>query len=251
MNNIQLDMFEVQLGAAVLLQFATPSGSTVRVLADAGVKASGYPVDHVHARLAEAFASFGNAPRRLDLVIGTHYDEDHLGGLVPIINDTSIEIGEAWLPPVANDMEMHALEESVQDRHLLANQFAAEDGETKLDDYLRKKRAICEELRELERTADDSRSGDGAYERKRMPSERAFEDLASQPGIDESRDLADEFRAHLFDANLTLGLDAGAHTHADDELGDDEAAAQDERDVRHRYPDQDLVQPRRGRGDAS
>ena len=63
----------------MLVQFGTPRGP-VRVLADAGVKASGYPVDHVHGKLQEAFDSFGDPRRRLDLIIGTHYDEDHLVG---------------------------------------------------------------------------------------------------------------------------------------------------------------------------
>jgi hypothetical protein len=39
---IQVDMFEVQLGAALLLQFQTANGKTVRVLADGG---RGGPVD--------------------------------------------------------------------------------------------------------------------------------------------------------------------------------------------------------------
>ena len=38
--DIQIDMFDVQLGAAMLLQF-TIDGENVRILADAGVKASG------------------------------------------------------------------------------------------------------------------------------------------------------------------------------------------------------------------
>ena len=255
MSSIQIDMFEVQLGAALLLQFRTPDGETVRVLADAGVKASGYPLGHVHAKLAEAFANFGDAPRRLDLVIGTHYDEDHLEGLVPIIDDTSIAIGEAWLPPVANDTEMHALEESLQDRHLLANQFAAEDGEARLDGYLREKRAVCDEIGELERAADDFRSGEARVrtwqlrervealradldrrheERNRPPPpERVIGDLASGRWTYEKRDPADAFRVHLIDANATLGLDADEHTHADDEFGDEAAAEQAERDARY------------------
>ena len=56
--SIQIDMFEVQLGAGLLLQFRS-GDAVVRVLADAGVHASGYPKDHVHRKLPEAFASFG------------------------------------------------------------------------------------------------------------------------------------------------------------------------------------------------
>ena len=255
MTTIQIDMFEVQLGAALLLQFRTPAGGTVRVLADAGVKASGYARGHVHAKLAEAFANFGDAPRRLDLVIGTHYDEDHLEGLVPIIEDASIEIGEAWLPPVANDTEMHALEDSLQDHHLLANQFAESDGEERLDHYLQAKREICQEIGELERRADDFRSGEGRIRTARLreradalreeqsrrheernrppPPERVIGDLASGRWTYEKRDPADEFRVHLLDADATLGLDGDEHTHADEEFVDEASVEEAERDARY------------------
>jgi len=95
---IRVDMFEVQLGLSMLLQFELSDGSVVRVLADAGIRAHGYPADHVHRKLSAACIGIGSD---LDLVIGTHYDADHLGGLVPILGDTSIRVGELWLPPVA------------------------------------------------------------------------------------------------------------------------------------------------------
>jgi len=49
--DIRVDMFEVQLGLSMLLQFRLSSGGIVRVLADAGIKAKGYPVDHVRRKL--------------------------------------------------------------------------------------------------------------------------------------------------------------------------------------------------------
>jgi glyoxylase-like metal-dependent hydrolase (beta-lactamase superfamily II) len=92
---IQVDVFEVQLGAAVLLQFRSGDSDVVRVLADGGVRAAGYAVDHVHAKLYATFAKLRADQKRIDLVIGTHCDEDHLRGLVPVINDSKIDIGEA------------------------------------------------------------------------------------------------------------------------------------------------------------
>jgi hypothetical protein len=38
MSCIQVDMFEVQLGAAVLLQMEDTAGALVRVLADGGIR---------------------------------------------------------------------------------------------------------------------------------------------------------------------------------------------------------------------
>ena len=111
-KTIQVDMFEVQLGAAMLMQFRLASGEIVRVLADAGVdKASGYKTDHVFSKLFDGSGSatgvwtdFDTTTEpRLNLIIGTHYDADHLRGLVPIIDHHALPIDEIWLPPVQDD----------------------------------------------------------------------------------------------------------------------------------------------------
>jgi len=141
---IQVDMFEVQLGASLLLQLKSAEGTAVRVLADAG----GYhpPPRDVHSKLADAFKAFGSEDRRIDLLIGTHYDADHLDGLIPIINDQTIPIGEAWLPPVANDAELHAFDEALSDSNLLATQFHSDKGWQVLKRYLKSKKNDCETL---------------------------------------------------------------------------------------------------------
>ena len=138
---IQVDMFEVQLGAALLLQFQTAEGKTVRVLADGG---EGGAVD-IQARLIAALEGFGDRQPRIDLLVGTHYDADHLDGLVPVVD--TIPITEAWLPPVANDVEPHASDEPLRDGHLLAHQFYGEDGHRILARYLDAKAQLCQLLR--------------------------------------------------------------------------------------------------------
>ena len=204
MTSIQIDMFEVQLGASILLQFMTGENRVI-VLADAGVNASGYPTDHVLKKLKlhnKLNTGSGNK-QRIDLMIGTHYDADHLDGLVPIINDPDIEIGEAWLPPVANDSEMHAMEDSVQDRHLLAHQFAGDGGEVTLRNYLQAKRAICEEIGALERIANEYR-------------EQPRNNRDSNGRNNDNKDASAYFKSQLHDANITLGLDD--YGHADDDV---------------------------------
>jgi beta-lactamase superfamily II metal-dependent hydrolase len=146
MAAIQVDMFEVQLGAAVLLQFET-DGRVVRVLADAGVKASGYKNDHVYKKIRRMLP---RGDSRLDLVIGTHYDEDHLRGLIPIIEDESIDIGEAWMPPVANDAEDFAVDAKVEPASLLAHQFYGPNGTAKLHVYLQSKASDIKYLQGIE-----------------------------------------------------------------------------------------------------
>lgn len=156
-KTIQIDAFEVQLGAGVLLQFSV-DGECVRVLADAGVHASGYDEDHVHLRLNEAFASFSDDKRFLNLIIGTHYDKDHLAGLVPIIEDESIEIGEAWLPPVANDTRSSALSDVPTETDFLSTQFAEEEGRAHLISYLTAKAITCTRLARIEQRASEFRT---------------------------------------------------------------------------------------------
>jgi beta-lactamase superfamily II metal-dependent hydrolase len=147
MPKIQVDMFEVQLGAAILLQFQV-DGRPVRVLADAGIKASGYERDHVLRKLLPILDEGGD--RHIHLVIGTHYDEDHLAGLVPVIEHEDITIDEAWMPPVANDTEPHALDGSLSESDLLAHQFYEGGGGARLARYVRAKRADVETLHVFE-----------------------------------------------------------------------------------------------------
>lgn len=133
---IQIDMFQVGLGAGLLMQFETDMGN-VRVLADAGVQHGRDPKE-CWPRVSAALRGFGDNATRIDLMIGTHYDADHLEGLVPIIEDESIEIGEAWLPPVADDTQPGAFGTTPSDDQLLAIKFA-EPGNDALLGYLREK----------------------------------------------------------------------------------------------------------------
>ncbi len=144
---IQVDMFEVQLGASLLLQFQGKDGQSVRVLADGG---QGPPRSDIRQKVSNAFGSFGDRERRIDLLLGTHYDADHLDGLVPIIEDRTIAIAEAWLPPVANDVEPDAI-------HLLPHQFYSPDGRRILARYLDVKAHICRLLRPADRESAEDR----------------------------------------------------------------------------------------------
>ncbi|KSB89144.1 hypothetical protein AS593_04420 [Caulobacter vibrioides] len=153
MPKIQVDAFDVQLGAALLLQFKDAAGATVRVLADAGSpheNAASYPPERVAGLLDEAFGAFDGSSRRIDLIVGTHYDSDHLKGLVSVVQDASIDIGEAWLPPVVDDASPPTRGQSVRSDQFLPIRFAAEDGEEVLARYLKAKREICDALERLE-----------------------------------------------------------------------------------------------------
>jgi hypothetical protein len=210
---IQVDMFDVQLGAALLIQFREPHGDVVRVLADAGVDPrSKYKQDHVLMPLKQAMRAFDDRSHRLDLIIGTHYDADHLEGLVPIINDRSIDIVEAWMPPVANDTQPHAIDDEPQEREVLAKQFEAENGRSVLERYFQAKHGTCAYLEGLQRAAEDiiTERNRGQPSLRRPPERRRSDDW-----LEEHRSA---FIRHISEASAALGESPEAHTHADDDI---------------------------------
>lgn len=193
-------MYAVELGAAMLLQFETADG-VVRVLADAGRK------NHrVSDRLEQSSRAFGDDNLRIDLIVGTHYDADHLDGLVDVINNTDIEIGEAWLPPVANDTDLMVAGSSLRDESLLALQLAGEDGEEVLRRYLSDKAELCTRLASLEHEADSPR-GVVRHVRDTHRPQRYDDHL--------SREF---FEAHLADAGITIGR--SRFDHGEEEISD-------------------------------
>lgn len=91
---IKIDMFNVGLGSSILLRFDN-AGDPVTVLCNGGHRLAGL----VHTELGNVL----DGRRRIDLIIATHYDANHLDGLVPIILDDKIDIGQVWLPAVADN----------------------------------------------------------------------------------------------------------------------------------------------------
>lgn len=143
MPDIQIDMFEVGLGAAVLMQFNV-EGQPFRILADGGIK-NGEP-ERVLRKLDDAFGVFGEAHRRIDLIIATHYDEDHLAGLVPIVADENIEIGEVWLPAVTSGGPRRRPSSHPTNSEMLARQMLDSDLNKVLHGYLKNKKYNCHSL---------------------------------------------------------------------------------------------------------
>lgn len=207
---IQLDMYAVELGAALLLQFETPTG-VVRILADAGEARY-----DVKSRLKASMAPFGGK-LHIDLMIGTHYDADHLDGLVAIIENDDITIGEAWIPPVANDTEVVPFGGALRDSSLLALQFARDDGREVLRRYLSIKADECARLAQLEYQADERRDIG-----PRLARERQLEVLGRLRSFNTQREAAAlsraYFEAELQDAARTIADpagDASSANHAD------------------------------------
>ncbi|WP_265570294.1 hypothetical protein [Sphingomicrobium nitratireducens] len=122
MGTIAIDMFPVGLGSAMLVELDPGDDQPIRILADGGV-GHGVAVTMVRDRLAQRW------PRGqlIDLLVGTHYDADHLKGLVPVVAHPSFDIGEAWLPPVRD----------ARTDELLGKLFARDEDGSALQRHLR------------------------------------------------------------------------------------------------------------------
>lgn len=57
-----------------------------------------------YRKLADALGSPDVAVRRLDIVVCTHADIDHAGGLVELLDQSAITVGEFWLPGAWGDV---------------------------------------------------------------------------------------------------------------------------------------------------
>ena len=148
MNDIQIDMYPVGLGSAMLLQFSDQGRDRVRVLADGGVGRGKNRNTVRDELLSDPLLCGGEKNLRLDLIVGTHYDADHLEGLVPVIMEDCFEIGEVWLPPVVDDAASTPLnEEPISNTKMLAHLFYddADEG-NQLQRYLNQKMEMCQEL---------------------------------------------------------------------------------------------------------
>jgi len=228
-KNIQVDMFEVRLGAALLMQFRLETGKVVRVLADAGVsRDSGYPPEHVYNKLfngghpTDVWTGFSSETPRIELIIGTHYDADHLLGLVPVILDTGLEIDEIWLPPVQDDDDDLTAAKVAGGSSNLVNRLEEGNTEEVLQRYLDRRKesilavdAVYE--RGLRHTPDDS----PLMARRMQTRQRLQEMPARRLGDMRENNDDDFFEASYLLAMTELGLESHSHCDADDESADD------------------------------
>lgn len=230
MAQIQIDMFAVELGLSVLLQFES-EGEIISVLADAGSKKY-----KVNKKLEDSIAINKEGKLRIDLMIGTHYDGDHLNGLIDIIESPDVEIGEAWMPPVANDAQTQFLTSEIETEDMLGIQFAGPDGDQILEDYLRFKAQTCHSACEFEHEFDDFEGIERSPEQLEIV--RGFVSPRMQGDQkSESSDWDKLFQAHLDDAYRTLGASKVGHADLDirspNEFDEDDELLHSQTRLRH------------------
>lgn len=192
---IDVTMYDVGLGSALLLTFVGERGR-VHVLADGGDERAGPRIeDKLHRWL-----SVGSRRPQIDLVIGTHYDADHLDGITSILKAGRIDIGQLWLPPVADDESGAEYGRLAGDENLLANRFRGADGDQVFQRYVGAKELRRRTLREidaaLERLLEDA---DGPDDRSDEASDNAYADLESADRlVDEWRLRFEEEVKHAY-----------------------------------------------------
>jgi len=155
---VDVTMYDVGLGSALLLTFGCER-DRVYVLADGGNASAGLKVED---KLFRSLNPSGLGRARIDLVIGTHYDADHLDGITIILKKRRIEIGQLWLPPVADDESGAEFGRLASDENLLANRFRGEGGGRAYQQYVAAKERRRTTLRGIDTALEHlSRGGDG------------------------------------------------------------------------------------------
>jgi beta-lactamase superfamily II metal-dependent hydrolase len=223
MVSIQIDMFEVQLGAALMLQFRLQNGDIVRVLADAGVnKSSRYKREHVYDKLFDdngpksVWTDFSSSkPPKLDLIVGTHYDEDHLNGLIPIIEKLDLEIEEIWLPPVQDDDAKVSIDSVSSGESNLVQRMIADDSGMALKRYVSRRLDLIEEVDKIYKTVSEQfdRNNDSHVEQLRKIQEwrQNWKKYSKDKLLEDSSSILDFFEDQLSYANKMLGQEGQDH----------------------------------------
>jgi beta-lactamase superfamily II metal-dependent hydrolase len=87
---IRVEMLPARLGDCLLVECLRPDGSVWRMLVDGGPPDT-WPMLEGRLRRLDA------ADRRLDVVVVTHIDSDHIGGMIPLLaSDLASQIGDVW-----------------------------------------------------------------------------------------------------------------------------------------------------------
>lgn len=99
-------MLSVGNADAIIVWLKDDSNNHYVVLVDGGNKSDGEKViEHLDKYILGTGASGKNAP---DLIISTHHDKDHIGGLTEVVNHYGSSISEVWVNNPADHMDNRA-----------------------------------------------------------------------------------------------------------------------------------------------
>jgi len=137
MIDISIDMLSVGNADAIIIWLKDHNNNHYVVLVDGGNKSDGEQViAHLKKYILKPEASGKTAP---DLIISTHHDKDHIGGLIEVVKHYGSAIGEVWVNNPADHMGSLAyrkLEESFRSKSLNKQYQVILESLTNLDDFI-------------------------------------------------------------------------------------------------------------------
>ena len=90
--NIKIHILDVKDGDAIILELSKDDKNLVMVI-DGGK--TSYYTEKMKPKLKEILKA--NNKQAPDIIVCTHYDSDHIGGLIPLIEDYIADIREVWI----------------------------------------------------------------------------------------------------------------------------------------------------------
>ena len=130
-------MLSVGNADAIIVWLKDHNNNHYVTLIDGGNKSDGEKViKHLEKYILKPEASGKTAP---DLIISTHHDKDHIGGLIEVVNHYKSAIGEVWVNNPADHMGNLAyrkLEESFRSKSINKQYQVILESLTNLDDFI-------------------------------------------------------------------------------------------------------------------
>lgn len=141
----EINMINVEEGDAIILMLKKNDRKAL-VLIDCGFKKY-YP--KVKRRLSEVLPEFNN---KIDLIVCTHYDNDHIGGVEMLLDDYHDIIEEIWLHKIATKIsdQNEMMRQSLFNLEVMNSQKSIEEKLNKEEDF--NSNLILEGYKELIRT---------------------------------------------------------------------------------------------------
>lgn len=137
MIDISIDMLSVGNADAIIVWLKDQQNNSYVIVIDGGNKKDGEKViSHLEKYILGSKASGKIAP---DLLISTHHDKDHIGGLIEVVNHYKGNIGEVWVNNPAEHMGNLAygfLKESFASKSAFKQYQVIQESLTNLDDFI-------------------------------------------------------------------------------------------------------------------
>ena len=104
--DIKINMLNVKDGDAIIVELIKPNDTLVMVI-DGGEMA--YYESKVKPKLQKILKE--HHKKAPDVVVCTHYDSDHIGGLIPLVKDYIDDISQVWVHSNSTDIKKLLLEQ--------------------------------------------------------------------------------------------------------------------------------------------